>query len=163
MCRTWASVEFFHADNFPAFPPHEIINTNAIIITKTKSGQIAVHVCIKKWKHHISIIFFKRKWIDFTRIFKTKNYLLFSPVWSDDDLCAQAVLFFVAGFDTVSTVMSFVLYELAVNPDVQDKLYKEIRENETKNNGKFDYNSIQTMVYMDKVVSGNSLKTSFLI
>ncbi|XP_026324875.1 cytochrome P450 9e2-like [Hyposmocoma kahamanoa] len=74
-------------------------------------------------------------------------------VWSDDDLCAQAILFFIAGFETVSSAMSLLLYELAVNPDVQEKLYQEIRENEAKNNGKFDYNSIQNMVYMDMVVS----------
>ncbi|XP_026318081.1 cytochrome P450 9e2-like [Hyposmocoma kahamanoa] len=74
-------------------------------------------------------------------------------VWSDDDLCAQAILFFIAGFETVSSTMSFLLYELAINPDVQEKLYQEIRENEIKNNGKFDYNSIQNMAYMDMVVS----------
>ncbi|XP_026318084.1 cytochrome P450 9e2-like [Hyposmocoma kahamanoa] len=74
-------------------------------------------------------------------------------VWSDDELCAQATLFFVAGFETVSTMMAFLLHELAINPDVQEKLYKEIKENEAKNNGKFDYNSIQNMVYMDMVVS----------
>ncbi|XP_026324887.1 cytochrome P450 9e2-like [Hyposmocoma kahamanoa] len=74
-------------------------------------------------------------------------------VWSDDDLCAQAVLFFVAGFETVSAAMSFLLYELAINPDVQEKLYQEIRDNENKNHGTFDYNSVQNMVYMDMVVS----------
>jgi cytochrome P450 len=50
--------------------------------------------------------------------------------------------------------MSFTLYELAVNPDVQEKLAAEIKENEIKNGGKFDYNSIQNMEYMDMVVSG---------
>ncbi|CAG9785902.1 unnamed protein product [Diatraea saccharalis] len=74
-------------------------------------------------------------------------------VWTDDDLVAQAIIFFVAGFETVSSAMSFTLHELAVNPDVQDVLVAEIRENEKKNGGKFDYNSIQNMVYMDMVVS----------
>lgn len=68
----------------------------------------------------------------------------------------------MAGFDTVSTVMSFLLHELAINPDVQEKLYKEIKENEAKNNGIFDYNSIQKMVYMDMVISGSCLKKAFL-
>ncbi|XP_026318087.1 cytochrome P450 9e2-like [Hyposmocoma kahamanoa] len=76
-----------------------------------------------------------------------------NKVWTDDDLCAQVILFFMAGFESVSTAMSFLMYELAVNPDVQEKLYQEIKENEAKNNGKFDYNSIQNMVYMDMVVS----------
>ncbi|XP_026318088.1 cytochrome P450 9e2-like [Hyposmocoma kahamanoa] len=73
--------------------------------------------------------------------------------WSDDDLCAQAILFFIAGFETVSSTLSIMLYELAINPDIQERLYQEIKENEAKNNGKFDYNSIQNMVYMDMVVS----------
>ncbi|XP_026324881.1 probable cytochrome P450 9f2 [Hyposmocoma kahamanoa] len=74
-------------------------------------------------------------------------------VWSDDDLIAQAILFFVAGFETVSSAMSFLLYELAINPDMQEKLYQEIRKNDAQNKGKFDYNSVQNMVYMDMVVS----------
>lgn len=88
---------------------------------------------------------------------------MFSPVWSDDDLCAQAILFFLAGFETASSAMSFMLHELAVNPDVQDKLYQEIKEYEAKNNGKFDYNAIQNMAYMDMVVSGNRVKKDFVI
>ncbi|XP_013199514.1 cytochrome P450 9e2 [Amyelois transitella] len=74
-------------------------------------------------------------------------------VWSDTDLIAQAVLFFVAGFETVSSAMSFALHELTANPEVQEKLAHEIKENEMKNGGKFDYNSIQNMTYMDMVVS----------
>ncbi|XP_026729529.1 uncharacterized protein LOC113495130 [Trichoplusia ni] len=74
-------------------------------------------------------------------------------VWTDHDLIAQAVLFFIAGFETVSSGMSFLLYELAVNPDVQDRLAQEIKEVDAKNNGKIDFNSIQNMVYMDMVVS----------
>ncbi|KAL0841632.1 hypothetical protein ABMA28_015287 [Loxostege sticticalis] len=73
--------------------------------------------------------------------------------WSDNDLIAQAVLFFIAGFETVATAMSFAIHELALNPDVQDRLVKEIKENEAKNDGKFDYKSIQNMTYMDMVVS----------
>ncbi|XP_063618744.1 uncharacterized protein LOC134791626 [Cydia splendana] len=73
--------------------------------------------------------------------------------WSDIDLIAQAVLFFIAGFETVSTAMTFLLYELALNPDVQERLAEEVKEHEKKSGGKFDYNSIQNMVYMDMVVS----------
>ncbi|XP_022836828.1 cytochrome P450 9e2-like, partial [Spodoptera litura] len=74
-------------------------------------------------------------------------------VWTDEDLVAQAVLFFIAGFETVSSGMSFLLYELAINPDIQERLAQEIKENDAKNGGKFDFNSIQNMVYMDMVVS----------
>ncbi|KOB68945.1 Microsomal cytochrome P450 [Operophtera brumata] len=73
--------------------------------------------------------------------------------WSDEDLVSQAFLFFLAGFETVSSTMSFLLHELAVNPDVQERLVQEIRENDEKSGGKFDYSSIQNMTYMDMVVS----------
>ncbi|XP_075973963.1 cytochrome P450 9e2-like [Anticarsia gemmatalis] len=74
-------------------------------------------------------------------------------VWSNDDLVAQAVIFLFAGFETVSTATSFLLYELALNPEVQDKLVKEIREHDIKNGGKLDLKSLQDMPYMDMVVS----------
>ncbi|KOB74837.1 Cytochrome P450 [Operophtera brumata] len=74
-----------------------------------------------------------------------------NKVWSQDDLVAQAVLFFLAGFETVSTTMSFLIHELALHPEVQERLVNEIRENEDKNVGKFNYNSIINMTYMDMV------------
>ncbi|KOB76313.1 Cytochrome P450 protein, partial [Operophtera brumata] len=77
--------------------------------------------------------------------------------WSDEDLVSQAFLFFLAGFETVSSTMSFLLHELAVNPDVQERLVQEIRENDEKSGGKFDYSSIQNMTYMDMVVSGKAV------
>nr|QEL53083.1 cytochrome P450 CYP9A101 [Mythimna separata] len=73
--------------------------------------------------------------------------------WADKDLVAQAFLFLIAGFETVSSSMSFLLYELAVNPDVQERLVQEIREHDAKNGGLFDFNSIQNMTYLDMVVS----------
>nr|AFP20595.1 cytochrome CYP9A51 [Spodoptera littoralis] len=73
--------------------------------------------------------------------------------WSDNDLVAQAFLFFVAGFETISSSVCFLLHELAVNPDVQERLAQEISEYDAKNGGKFDFNSIQSMKYMDNVVS----------
>ncbi|XP_059051583.1 cytochrome P450 9e2-like isoform X2 [Achroia grisella] len=76
-----------------------------------------------------------------------------NKVWSDNDLIAQAILFFVAGFETVSSAMAFTLHELTINPEVQEKLAEEIRENDRKTGGKFDFDSIQNMAYMDMVVS----------
>ncbi|CAH1645268.1 unnamed protein product [Spodoptera littoralis] len=76
-----------------------------------------------------------------------------NKVWTDEDLVAQAFIFFVAGFESVSSSMSFLLHELALNPDVQERLIQEIREHDEKNGGKADFTSIQSMKYMDMVVS----------
>lgn len=73
--------------------------------------------------------------------------------WSENDIIAQAAIFFIAGFEGVSTIMSLALHELAINPDVQENLVEEIRENNARNEGKFDYNSVQNMKYLDMVVS----------
>lgn len=83
------------------------------------------------------------------------NYFLISFIELDNKLlAAQAFVFFLAGFETSSTTMSFALYELARNPDVQDKLAQEIQETLAKNDGKFNYDAIQEMKYLDMVISG---------
>ena len=45
---------------------------------------------------------------------------------SDEEIIAQSIVFLLAGYETSSNTLSFTLYHLAVNPDVQDKLRKEI-------------------------------------
>lgn len=82
-------------------------------------------------------------------------------VWSDIDFVAQAMLFFVAGFETISSVMSFALHEIALHPEVQDKLVHEIKEHDAERGGRMDYNSVQSMTYMDMVVSGTKNDTLF--
>lgn len=46
--------------------------------------------------------------------------------YTDNDVVAQGVLFFMAGFETVATLFNYMAYELAINMDVQDKLLEEI-------------------------------------
>ncbi|VVC90081.1 unnamed protein product, partial [Leptidea sinapis] len=73
--------------------------------------------------------------------------------WSDTDLVAQAVLFFIGGFETISIGMSFTLYELALHPEVQERLAQEIKETHSKSEGKLDFDLIQNMQYLDMVIS----------
>ena len=73
---------------------------------------------------------------------------------TDVDITAQALVFFLAGFETVSTTMCFMAYELAVNQDIQDKLYDEIRVVTRECNGKLTYEDIMKMKYLDTVISG---------
>ncbi|XP_017770172.1 PREDICTED: cytochrome P450 9e2-like [Nicrophorus vespilloides] len=72
---------------------------------------------------------------------------------TDIDITAQALIFFFAGFETVSTLMCFMAYELAVNPDIQTKLINEIDETNAECDGKLTYEQLSTMKYMDMVIS----------
>ncbi|XP_059243340.1 cytochrome P450 3A12-like, partial [Mustela nigripes] len=45
---------------------------------------------------------------------------------SDLELVAQSIIFIFAGYETTSTSLSLLIYELATHPDVQQKLQKEI-------------------------------------
>nr|XP_024218643.1 cytochrome P450 6a2-like [Halyomorpha halys] len=67
-------------------------------------------------------------------------------------LTAQCFVFFLAGFETSSSVQSYCLYELALNPDVQRKLREEIHSTISKHGG-ITYQAIKEMEYLDMVVS----------
>lgn len=50
--------------------------------------------------------------------------------------------------------MSFMAYELVSNPDIQQKLYEEVQEmNNELNGNKISYEQIQSLKYLDQVVS----------
>ncbi len=43
-----------------------------------------------------------------------------------DEIKGQALMFFDAGYETTATTLAWLTYELAVNPDVQEKVHDEI-------------------------------------
>lgn len=81
---------------------------------------------------------------------------------SDTQIVAQCFMFFAAGFETTSSVLSTLSYELAVNAEVQERLYAECAElrdriaaaDELHNEQqKLTYDALQhQMPYMEQVV-----------
>ncbi|XP_063916746.1 cytochrome P450 9e2-like [Zophobas morio] len=82
-----------------------------------------------------------------------RNQKLRKTTITDEDITAQAFVFFFAGFDPVSSLVSFMAYELGVNQEIQEKLKKEVDATNEKCNGKITYEALTTMKYMDMVVS----------
>lgn len=72
---------------------------------------------------------------------------------SFNEFVAQCFVFFVAGFETSSILMTFTLYELARNQEIQAKLRREIDQVIEKNNGQFTYDSLNDLTYMDCVIN----------
>ncbi|KAJ8959326.1 hypothetical protein NQ318_022012 [Aromia moschata] len=69
-----------------------------------------------------------------------------------NEVVAQSLMFFVGGFETSSTTLNFAAYELALHPDVQEKLRKEINEVLEKHENQLTYDTIMEMTYMDQVI-----------
>lgn len=73
-----------------------------------------------------------------------------------NELAAQAFAFFTPGFDTMSTAMIFMLWQMANNRSVQEKARCEIQEVLKQYNGDLTYETISRMPYVDQVISGKS-------
>lgn len=75
-------------------------------------------------------------------------------VFSLDDITANVFVMYAAGFETTSTTISFLMYELARNPDIQEKARAEIR-NLCKNrtNNQLTYEDLHEMKYCDMLIS----------
>ncbi|XP_020282381.1 cytochrome P450 9e2-like [Pseudomyrmex gracilis] len=71
------------------------------------------------------------------------------PLFDINEMTAQAFVFFLAGFDSVSTAMCFFVHEVGANPDVQRKLKEEIDDVLRETNGKPTYEAINGMKYLD--------------
>ncbi|XP_062552476.1 probable cytochrome P450 6a13 [Armigeres subalbatus] len=69
-----------------------------------------------------------------------------------EELAAQAFVFFLAGFETSSTAMSYCLYELAQNTDLQNKARKCVLDS-IKKHGSMTYEAIQDMHYIDQCIN----------
>lgn len=71
-----------------------------------------------------------------------------------NEISAQAYTFFFAGFETTSSTLSFLMYECALNLELQYKLQKSIDAVLDKYNGTLTYESIFEMDYLDRAISG---------
>lgn len=70
-----------------------------------------------------------------------------------EEIAAQAFVFFLAGFETSSTAMSHCLYELAQNPELQEKARADVRET-IKKHGSLSYEAAQDMQYIGNCING---------
>lgn len=66
----------------------------------------------------------------------------------------RAFVFFIAGFNSTTHLLQTLTYELAMNQDVQQKLYEEIQNVSASLDGKsVTYEALHKMKYLDCVIS----------
>ena len=73
---------------------------------------------------------------------------------SIDDIAAQLLVFFTAGFEFVAILLSFTTLLLALHQDIQQQVKDEIDEVIAENGGQITYEAVQRMRHLDNVVSG---------
>ncbi|XP_029011549.1 cytochrome P450 3A40-like isoform X2 [Betta splendens] len=71
---------------------------------------------------------------------------------TDHEILSQAMIFIFAGYETSSSSLSFLAYNLARNPDVMKKLQREI-DSTFPNKAPVEYQELMQMEYLDSVIN----------
>ncbi|XP_047222228.1 cytochrome P450 3A30 [Girardinichthys multiradiatus] len=71
---------------------------------------------------------------------------------NDHEILSQSMIFIFAGFETSSSSLTFLAYNLATNPEVMKKLQEEI-DATFPNKAPVQYQSLMEMEYLDSVVN----------
>ncbi|MED6242424.1 hypothetical protein ATANTOWER_004499 [Ataeniobius toweri] len=71
---------------------------------------------------------------------------------NDHEILSQSMIFIFAGFETSSSSLTFLAYNLATNPEVMKKLQEEI-DATFPNKAPVQYQSLMEMEYLDSVIN----------
>ncbi|KFB39403.1 hypothetical protein ZHAS_00006840 [Anopheles sinensis] len=69
-----------------------------------------------------------------------------------NEVVAQAFVFFLGGFETSSTTMSYCLYELSLNEEIQQRA-RECVQDAVRKHGGLTYDALMDMPYIDQCIN----------
>lgn len=117
----------------------------------------SLFICLKNC--HYNFVNEEIKILFKVRLYKLICYLLAVTInkLTMAEAIAQSYVFFLGGFDSSSTVVTFALYELAQHQNLQVKVRKEIDDVLTKHDG-LSYDVLNEMTYLHKVINGKYIK-----
>lgn len=78
--------------------------------------------------------------------------MLNDGVISMEQIAAQSFFYFVAGYETTSTTLTFCLYELAQNQELQQKARDEVADVMQRHNNGFTYEGVNEMSFVEKII-----------
>lgn len=67
-------------------------------------------------------------------------------------MAAQSLLFLIAGYETSSTALAYLSYDIALHPDAQKKLQQEI-DQAFPDGSSPDYYTVQNLSYLSMAVN----------
>ncbi|KRF79638.1 probable cytochrome P450 317a1 isoform X2 [Drosophila virilis] len=68
------------------------------------------------------------------------------------ELAAHAFVFLKAGYEQTANTLSFVLYELALNTEVQSQVRQELKQTMAKHQNNLSYECVQSLTLMGHVI-----------
>ncbi|CAG2178316.1 unnamed protein product, partial [Oppiella nova] len=76
----------------------------------------------------------------------------YNKYMNDDEVRAQTFVILMSAYETTATTLTLAMYELALNPQHQQRLFDELRE-VLQPDGDIDYDVLQSLPFMEAVVS----------
>ncbi|XP_035433105.2 cytochrome P450 9e2 [Spodoptera frugiperda] len=78
--------------------------------------------------------------------------LMETPIeWTPDELTGQVFIFFAAGFETSASGLTMAIHELALHPDIQERLYQE--SSKFKNDKELTFDKLSQLKYLECVIN----------
>ena len=71
---------------------------------------------------------------------------------TEEEIIAQCWIFLIAGFETTATTLGYLTYALALNPEVQEKLYNEVKT-AMGSDKEISYDDLHRLPYLDACIS----------
>lgn len=106
------------------------------------------------------ILEYKAKWLRIENSLYINIFVFFflesAMTLTYEEMAAQVWIFLLAGLETSSTTMSFCLYELALNQDIQQKVHEEIDQISRKYSNTITYDSMQELKYLECCLDGKN-------
>lgn len=87
---------------------------------------------------------------------KGENSLTFNQI------AAQAFVFFLAGFETTSTAMTYCMYELSLNEKLQEKARQSVKDAIVKH-GSLNYEAVADLRFLEQCVNGEKFNKILLL
>lgn len=88
---------------------------------------------------------------------------LFLEKFTETQITANAFVMYAAGFETITTALSFCMHELSLKKHIQDKVREEIQSKLSEHNGVLSRELLSELPYLDMVIAGELIDIDFKI
>ncbi len=78
-------------------------------------------------------------------------------MFNEDVIASNMFVFFLGGAETTASTLTWCIYELALNPQIQDTLREEIINESNKHGGIIPPDHLHKLEYLEMVICGRRI------